>query len=67
MDETKSILIHDICEISQMTEYLGHFLAQVDLRKLPVDTLLDLRCAHSCLYLAIENALIEEARTRRND
>ena len=60
----REVIISDIYDLDRRTSVLATFMQKVDLNDLPDDVLLDLKNAHTCLYLAFENALIENARRR---
>ena len=59
-EELKDNLIHDIIELDGMTTEMAKFMRNVNLDDLSAGTLLDLKHAHQCLYLAFENSVIED-------
>lgn len=59
-EDIKDKLIRDIIELDGMTSEIAKFMRDVNLGDLSAGTLLDLKYAHQCLYLAFENSIIED-------
>lgn len=67
MRSLRDLLIHDIYETDAMCNVLANRMRDIDLDTLPDSTLLDLKNAHIILYLAFENAIIQDQIRRSRD
>ena len=64
----KAGVVQKTHDIMQQTAYLlNNHMPTVEMMELPDDTLMDLQNAYSCLYMAIENAIIRDTMRRRNE